>query len=54
MAALTRKASKLTLHKMKTTEIMARLKAKYPLENEYLQAVQEVLESIEDVYNQHP
>ena len=39
---------------MKTTEIMARLKAKYPLENEYLQAVQEVLESIEDVYNQHP
>ena len=33
---------------------MARLKAKYPLENEYLQAVQEVLESIEDVYNQHP
>ena len=37
---------------MKTTEIMARLKAKYPLENEYLQAVQEVLESIEDVYNQ--
>ena len=39
---------------MKTTEIMARLKAKYPLENEYLQAAQEVLESIEDVYNQHP
>ncbi len=39
---------------MKTTEIMARLKAKYPLENEYLQAVQEVLESIEEVYNQHP
>ena len=24
------------------------------LEKEYLQAVQEVLESIEDVYNQHP
>ena len=33
---------------------MARLQAKYPGENEYLQAVQEVLESIEDVYNQHP
>ncbi len=39
---------------MKTTEIMARLQAKYPMEKEYLQAVQEVLESIEDVYNQHP
>ena len=39
---------------MKTTDIMARLRAKYPGENEYLQAVQEVLESIEDVYNQHP
>ena len=39
---------------MKTTDIMARLQAKYPLEKEYLQAVQEVLESIEDVYNQHP
>ncbi len=33
---------------------MARLQAKYPTEKEYLQAVQEVLESIEDVYNQHP
>ena len=39
---------------MKTQEIMARLQAKYPAENEYLQAVQEVLESIEDVYNEHP
>ena len=39
---------------MKTQEIMARLQAKYPLEKEYLQAVQEVLESIEEVYNQHP
>ncbi len=39
---------------MKTKDIMARLGAKYPLENEYLQAVQEVLESIEEVYNQHP
>ena len=33
---------------------MARLQAKYPTEKEYLQAVQEVLESIEEVYNQHP
>ena len=39
---------------MKTNEIMARLQSKYPGESEYLQAVQEVLESIEDVYNQHP
>lgn len=39
---------------MKTTEIMARLQAKYTTEKEYLQAVQEVLESIEEVYNQHP
>ena len=39
---------------MKTTEIMARLQTKYPMESEYLQAVQEVLESIEEVYNQHP
>ena len=39
---------------MKTTEIMDRLQAKYPTEKEYLQAVQEVLESIEEVYNQHP
>ena len=39
---------------MKTQDIMARLQAKYPGENEYLQAVQEALESIADVYNQHP
>ena len=39
---------------MKTSEIIARLQVKYPGENEYLQAVQEVLESIEEVYNQHP
>ena len=34
--------------------IMANLAAKHPGESEYLQAVQEVLESIEEVYNQHP
>ena len=33
---------------------MAHLEAKHPGESEYLQAVQEVLESIEEVYNQHP
>lgn len=30
------------------------LAAKHPGENEYLQAVREVLESVKDVYNQHP
>ena len=34
--------------------LMAQLEAKHPGESEYLQAVQEVLESIEEVYNQHP
>ena len=34
---------------MKTTEIMARLQAKYPTEKEYLQAVQEVLEDRKSV-----
>ena len=33
---------------------MAKLEAKYGNEKEYLQAVREVLESIEEVYNQHP
>jgi len=46
--------AKLTETDMKTSEIMARLQAKYPGESEYLQAVQEVLESVEEVYNQHP
>ena len=39
---------------MKTEQIMASLEAKHPGEKEYLQAVREVLLSIEDVYNQHP
>jgi glutamate dehydrogenase (NADP+) len=39
---------------MKATEIMANLEKKYSQEKEYLQAVHEVLESIEEVYNQHP
>ena len=39
---------------MNTKDLMAKLQAKYPYEKEYLQAVHEVLESIEDVYNQHP
>ena len=39
---------------MNASELMARLPVKYPYEKEYLQAVHEVLESIEEVYNQHP
>lgn len=35
-------------------DIMTGLEAKHPGESEYLQAVREVLVSIEDVYNQHP
>lgn len=39
---------------MKSTEILKALEARHPGENEFLQAVKEVLLSIEDVYNQHP
>ena len=39
---------------MKVNEIMANLEAKHPGESEYLQSVREVLETIEEVYNQHP
>ncbi|MBO4450865.1 MAG: NADP-specific glutamate dehydrogenase [Bacteroidaceae bacterium] len=39
---------------MDISKIMANLEAKHPGEKEYLQAVHEVLMSIEDVYNQHP
>ncbi len=39
---------------MKVAEIMADLERKYGHEKEYLQAVHEVLESIEPIYNQHP
>ena len=39
---------------MKVKEIMANLEAKHPGENEYLQAVREVLETIEEEYNKHP
>ncbi|MBP5473694.1 MAG: NADP-specific glutamate dehydrogenase [Bacteroidales bacterium] len=39
---------------MDLNKIMAQLEAKHPGEKEYLQAVREVLESIEAVYNQHP
>ena len=39
---------------MKVKQIMANLEAKHPGESEYLQAVEEVLTSIEKVYNEHP
>ena len=39
---------------MRVNEIMDKLQAKYGHEKEFLQAVHEVLESIEEVYNQHP
>ncbi len=39
---------------MKTAEVLANLKRRFPNEPEYHQAVEEVLMSIEEVYNQHP
>lgn len=39
---------------MNVEKIMQDLERKHPGESEYLQAVREVLVSIEDVYNQHP
>lgn len=39
---------------MKVKELMQQLAAKHPGEQEYLQAVEEVMHSVEQVYNQHP
>ena len=39
---------------MKVQEVLSDLKRRFPYEPEYHQAVEEVLESIEEVYNQHP
>jgi len=39
---------------MKIDNILSALEAKHPGESEFLQAVKEVLVSIEEVYNQHP
>lgn len=39
---------------MEINTIMSQLEAKHPGEKEYLQAVREVLMSVDDVYNQHP
>ncbi|MEG1616554.1 MAG: NADP-specific glutamate dehydrogenase [Bacteroidales bacterium] len=39
---------------MKTRNVLDSLANRFPNEPEYLQAVEEVLESIEDIYNEHP
>ncbi|MDR0743322.1 MAG: NADP-specific glutamate dehydrogenase [Tannerella sp.] len=39
---------------MKREQVLASLETKHPGEKEYMQAVEEVLTSIEDVYNEHP
>ena len=39
---------------MNAKNVIENLKKRFPNEPEYLQAVEEVLESIEEVYNQHP
>jgi len=39
---------------MKLQEVLSDLERRFPNEPEYHQAVEEVLESIEEVYNQHP
>lgn len=39
---------------MKVKELMTALAAKHPGEKEYLQAVEEVMHSVEAIYNQHP
>ncbi len=39
---------------MNVNDFLKNLEAKHPGEQEYLQAIREVLESIEDIYNQNP
>lgn len=39
---------------MKASEVIDNLKRRFPNEPEYIQAVEEVLSTIEDVYNEHP
>ena len=39
---------------MNVNKILSDLEAKHPGEKEYLQAVREVLLSVQDVYNEHP
>lgn len=46
--------NRIIFNRMKTEQTLSELKRRFPNETEYHQAVHEVLESIEDVYNQHP
>lgn len=39
---------------MKATEVISDLKRRFPNEPEYIQAVEEVVSTIEDAYNEHP
>ena len=39
---------------MKATEVVAKLQQKFPNQPEYIQAVSQVLGTIEDEYNKHP
>ena len=39
---------------MNVNKLMAELERKHPGESEYLQAVREVLTTVEETYNQHP
>ncbi len=39
---------------MKATEVVEKLKNRFPNEPEYIQAVSQVLGTIEDEYNKHP
>ena len=39
---------------MKVKDVISDLSRRFPNEPEYLQAVEEVLTSIEDVYNEYP
>ena len=39
---------------MKAIDVVNDLKRRFPAEPEYIQAVEEVVSTIEDVYNEHP
>ena len=39
---------------MKATDVVENLKRRFPNEPEYIQAVSQVLATIEDEYNKHP
>ena len=45
---------RLNFNRMKVNDVMTRLEMRHPGEQEFLQAVREVLTSIEEVYNMHP